>query len=144
MGLLSSGLCRYYYETEKGADVTRWCSLSGDFVTSLASFISRQLSTEYIECIKPSQIWLIDRAAWEQLYAQEAEIRSFWLHTMEHTYIGMEERVYNLIARNASERYQWFVQWQPRMLQEVPDKYMAAMLGIQPRHLSRLRAERQL
>ena len=144
VGLLQSGICRYYYVTEKGEDVTRWCSLSGDFVTSLPAFIRQQPATEYIEFIKPGKMWMLSLAKWQDLYLKHEELRHFWLKTMEDNYIGMEERVYNLIARNAAERYAWFQQWQPRMLQEVPDEYMAAMLGIQPRHLSRLRGVRKL
>ncbi|WP_194778331.1 Crp/Fnr family transcriptional regulator [Pararhodonellum marinum] len=141
IALIAKGQFRYYYNTEAG-DVTRWISLQGDFMTSLASFIQEKPAVENIQAIKDSELWMIPKSAWKALYANHEFIRQFWLRTMEYNYIGMEERVFNQIALSAEERYRWMLDHYPRFNQEVPDKYIASMLGITPRHLSRIRAQK--
>lgn len=142
IALIVKGQFRYYYNTEAG-DVTRWISLQGDFMTSLSSFIQNNPAVETIQAVKESEVLMISRSAWMKLYDSQDFIRQFWLKSIEMNYIGMEERVFNQIALSAEERYQWMLNHYPRFNQEVPDKYIASMLGITPRHLSRIRGQKR-
>lgn len=142
LAFVTEGMFRYFYITEDGEEITRWITLENDFMTSLSSFITQMPSNEYIQAIKPSRIRLLSRERWMELYKQHEFIRNFWIKTIEYNYIGMEVRVYNLISMTASQRYDWMRKKQPRFITEVPDKYVASMLGIKPRHLTRLRAQK--
>ncbi|MCC5938681.1 MAG: Crp/Fnr family transcriptional regulator [Lunatimonas sp.] len=141
IALITSGMCRYLYHTEK-EEVTRWISLKGDFMTSLGSFINQKPSFEAIQAIRPTEIYFIHLENWELLKSKHPFILHFWNRTIEQNYIGMEERLFVTIAKTAEERYHWLLENYPRFNQEVPDKYIASMLGITPRHLSRIRAQR--
>ncbi|HZY78281.1 MAG TPA: Crp/Fnr family transcriptional regulator, partial [Cyclobacteriaceae bacterium] len=121
-------------------EVTRWVALTGTFVTSLKSFIQQVPSVENIQAMEQTEIAIMPRASWIALYEQHEFARTFWTRNIEENYIGMEERVFNLIAKTAEERYSWMQANQPRFIREVPDKYLASMLGIHPRHLTRIRA----
>jgi CRP-like cAMP-binding protein len=142
IGVVVTGKCRYFYNTKEG-EVTRWISLSENFVTSLRSFIAQRPSVENIVAMEDTELAVITRASWLSLYKEYEFIREFWVRNIEENYIGMEERVFNLIAKSAEERYAWMQKNQPRFIREVPDKYLASMLGIHPRHLTRLRAVRK-
>ncbi len=83
---------------------------------------------------------MVSRLSWNTLYANNSFTRQFWVKTMESNYVGMENSVFNLIALDTEQRYQWMLENYPRINHEVPDKYIASMLGITPRHLSRIRA----
>lgn len=141
IAIIISGMCRYLYHTDK-EDVTRWISLEGDFMTSLGSFINQKPSFEAIQAIKPTEIYYVKLDDWEKLKAKHHFVQQFWNRTIEQNYIGIEERLFITIAKTAEQRYQWLLQNYPRFNQEVPDKYIASMLGITPRHLSRIRAQR--
>lgn len=141
VGIITKGKCRFYYDTKDG-EVTRWVSLTNDFVASLSSFITQKPGPENIQAMEATEMIIMPRTTWLALYEQHEFIRNFWAKLMEMNYIGMEERVFNLIAKSAEERYQWMRENQPRFIQEVPDKYLASMLGTTPRHLSRIRAKR--
>ncbi|HMP99501.1 MAG TPA: Crp/Fnr family transcriptional regulator, partial [Cyclobacteriaceae bacterium] len=82
------------------------------------------------------------KTVWVNLYEKHPFLQRFWLKTIEYNYIGMEERVFHQIALSAEQRYQWMLENYPRFNKEVPAKYIASMLGITPRHLSRIRAKR--
>jgi CRP/FNR family transcriptional regulator, anaerobic regulatory protein len=136
---IERGMLRHFYYTEMGDEVTRWISLKENFITSVASFITRQPAEENIQAVIDTDLWLIHKDQWAVVYENNEFVRQMWLQKMEENYIGMEQRVYHLIALSAEARYQWMIQHQPDFIKYVPDKYLAAMLGITPRHLSRLR-----
>ncbi len=142
LAFVAEGMLRYYYVTEHGEEVTRWVSLKNSFATSLSSFITQSASEEYIQAIRPSRLLAISKENWDRLYENEAFVRDLWVKAVEANYIGMETRVFNLISKNAQQRYDWVRAHQPLFITEVPDKYLASMLGIKPRHLSRLRAKK--
>ena len=139
IGFITNGMCRYYYDTDK-VEITRYVSFENEFITSLGSFIMDTPSIENIQAIKPSNVLITSKNDWQKLYQEHEFIRNFWTKTIENNYIGMENRVFNLIALTAEERYHWMLKNQPKFNQLVPDKYVASILGIQPRHLSRIRA----
>jgi CRP/FNR family transcriptional regulator, anaerobic regulatory protein len=138
IGFIVEGMCRYFYSTEK-EEITRWVSLKNEFVTSLSSFITQNPSLENIQAIKRTEILVANKKDWEKLYFEEDFVRQLWIKNIENNYIGMENRVFNLIAMSAEERYNWMLKNQPKFNLLVPDKYVASMLGIKPRHLSRIR-----
>lgn len=142
VGFIIKGMCRHFYKTKDG-DVTRWVSLTGTFVTSLKSFIQQVPSIENIQAMEKTTIAIMPRANWLAFYEQHEFARNYWTKIMEENYIGMEERVVNLIAKSAEERYYWMQENQPEFIQQVPDKYLASMLGVHPRHLSRIRSLRK-
>ncbi len=142
VGIITKGKCRFFYNTKDG-EVTRWITLTHDFVASLSSFITQQPAPENIQAMETTEILIMPRTTWLSLYQQHEFIRDMWTRFIEANYVGMEERVFNLIAKSAEERYYWMQQHQPRFIQEVPDKYLASMLGVHPRHLSRIRAQRK-
>lgn len=140
IGFLEEGMLRYYYDTEK-SDVTRWVGLTGDFVTSLGSFISQKCVPENIQAIQNTKIIYAKKDDWNIIYKEEEFVRQFWTSAMEENYIGMENRLFNMIALSAEDRYEWILKNYPKFNLYIPDKYLASMLGITPRHLSRIRGK---
>jgi CRP-like cAMP-binding protein len=59
---------------------------------------------------------------------------------LEREICCIEESRYDLIALTAEERYEKLLTQTPQLLQQIPLYYLAALLGITPRHLSRIRA----
>jgi hypothetical protein len=47
-------------------------------------------------------------------------LRTLWTKNIEEHYVGMETRVFNLIALRAEERYEWMLKHQPRFNTNVP------------------------
>lgn len=139
IGFIIKGACRHFYLTTTGQDVTRWVSLPGNFVTSLPGFIAGKPAVENIQAMKPTEMLVASKQKWDALFNENEFVRNIWLAKMEELYAGMEERVYQLIALNAEERYRLICSNHPEFILTVPDKYLASMLGITPRHLTRLR-----
>jgi len=82
---------------------------------------------------------VIQKDDFRKYYEKSSMLRNIWTNNIEYHYLGMEERVFSLIALNADQRYGLFCNQYPGFIKKVPQKYIASMLGIEPRHLSRIR-----
>lgn len=138
IGFIASGKVRHYYNID-GKDMTRWVSLPNTFMTSFASFVSEQPSLDNLECIEDSCIYVTNKEHFDHVKAKFPEINLVWTKALEQEMIGYEYRVYQLITKDAEKRYLDLQEKYPTLIQEVPQKYLASMLGIEPRHLSRIR-----
>jgi hypothetical protein len=143
LGFITEGMCRYFYVNDNGDEVTRWVSIENEFTTSLGSFIRKIRTKENIQAISPAKIQVAQKDDWDVFCKDHEFARIFWSKAIEEYLIGMEERVYSLIALNAKHRYENLRNNYPKLVMNVPDKYLASILGIKPRHLSRLRAEKK-
>lgn len=138
VGFLNSGKIRHYYNT-RNHEVTRWMSLPNDFTTSLRSFISGLPSIENLQAIEDCELVVFDKKASDVLIKSNELFKTFWIKAMEYNYVTIEDRVFSLIEKSAEERFEWLIKSQLRFLQQVPVMYVASMLGITTRHLSRMR-----
>ncbi len=139
VAFVESGMLRHFYNTEEKNEVTRWISLKNTFSTSFASFVQQIPSHENIQAIKDSVLVTMHKKDFQLLYNNYPLFKEFWIKNLELLYVGMEERVFSLIALPAEQRYQLLSKTYPAFIKEVPLKYIASMLGIEPRHLSRIR-----
>ncbi len=143
LGFITQGMLRYYYINDAGDEVTRWVSLEGEFTTSLGSYIKNIKTHENIQAIKPVKLLAVHKEEWEAFCKENEYARFFWTKAIEEYLIEIESRIYSLIALNARNRYHQLIQTYPKLVKEVPDKYLSSVLGIKPRHLTRLRTERK-
>jgi len=139
VAFIMEGMCRYFYVSDNGDEVTRWVSLENEFAISFGSFIKQSKTHENIQAIAPTKILTAQKGQWDALCKEEEFARLFWTKSIEEYLIEIEARVYSLIALSAQNRYKSLLQNYPKLVREVPDKYLASILGIKPRHLSRLR-----
>ncbi len=138
IGFIISGKIIHYYNVD-GKELTRWVSIQNNFVTAFISFINGSKSLENLACIEDVEIILYDKNYFQNTLMLFKEIELLWKQTLETNMIGYEHRIYQLITTKAEERYLNFRKTYPWFEKEVPQKYIASMLGIEPRHLSRIR-----
>ncbi|PQJ79223.1 Crp/Fnr family transcriptional regulator [Polaribacter porphyrae] len=138
IGFIISGSIIHYYNIE-GKQVTRWVSLHGNFVTGFVSFVEKTPSLENLLCIKNVEMIIYNRDYFMNILMKFREIQLAWRKILELNVIGYENRVYQLLTTNAEKRYLNFQKTYPQFVSQVPQKHIASMLGIEPRHLSRIR-----
>ena len=138
IAFLKKGKIRHYYNID-GKEHTRWVSFENSFVTSFTSFINQQPSFDNLECIEPCKLWTVSKKDFLALKDAFSEISRLWAHYLEKEMIGYEHRVFQLISNDAEKRYLNLLELYPQFVREIPQKYLASMLGIELRHLSRIR-----
>lgn len=140
IAFITKGKVRHYH-TVDGEAYTRWIALAGRFTVSFKSFVQQTPSVTNLVCIERTELLLIPRATFYSMMTDHAEMRQLWVTCLEREMVKYEDRVNLFIAADAKKRYLDFIEHYPQHAREVPLKYIASMLGIQPRHLSRIRKE---
>ncbi len=133
-----SGLLRMYY-IKDGEEV---CSRFIDeslMAMSVKSFYSRLPGDEYIETLEPCVLARIHKDELERVYRDFDEFNYIARVITEQYFIRSEERQYLLRKQSAEERYIYFMDKYPHLLQRVPLTYIASYLGLTLETLSRIR-----
>lgn len=137
---VESGLLRYTQE-HNGELMTRWATLPGQYALATISFLQQRPSDVNITAAEPTVIHEIDRQRWLDLRKKHPQLQEFWIAVLEYQMCCFEDRVWSLISGDGETRYRYMIERYPEFLLALPQHYVADMLGIAPRHLSRIRAK---
>jgi CRP-like cAMP-binding protein len=138
IGFVSGGMLKQYYVID-GDEKIRWILIENDIIVSLRSFTKNLPSIESIEAINKCKIYHISRKDWHFLYNKYEQFKLLWIKNLEDTFIGYEDRIFDLLSKTAKLRYDNFCSKYPEHAKKIPLQYLASILGIAPQHLSRIR-----
>lgn len=141
MGFIETGLFQYFSITEEGEEKTTYISLPNTFVASLLTYLTETPSREYIRALTNATLWVIDKKDVVTLQNQIPGFKDFYIKLIEWQICCIDKAKFDLITLTAEQRYEKVKTEEPELLQQVPLQYIASMLGITPRHLSRLRSK---
>jgi CRP-like cAMP-binding protein len=140
LAFVERGLFQFFCDRD-GEEITTYTAGPTDFLISLGSFLKLQPARESIRALTDSIIWVIDKPAFSQLRQDLPPFNVFYVGMLEDQINCIEESRYNLLTLSAEQRYQKLIEEEPHLLQEVPLHYLASILGVTPRHLSRIRGQ---
>lgn len=138
LGFVEQGILREFVYLD-GKDVTKWISTEGYFVVDLASFLFHQKARWNIQALTDCELYVIDIKDYQKI----GKLIPKWIE-LEKMFIAkcftiLEDRIFQLIAFSAEERYSNFFSMNKELFNRVPLQYIASMLGMTPETLSRLR-----
>ncbi len=139
IAFIREGFMRSYYEINDEMEVTKYIQPRHTLITAFSSFNSKQPSKEYIQALSECDLWVIDYESMQKLYAKYPKWQELGRLIMEQIYEYLEKRILSFLSQSAEERYRSLVQENPKLIQDVPLRYIASMLGITPETLSRIR-----
>ncbi|MDJ1504743.1 Crp/Fnr family transcriptional regulator [Cytophagaceae bacterium BD1B2-1] len=132
-----SGGVRFFYEAHD-QEVTSWVMFKNEFFTEISSLHPQVPSRFNIEAVEETKLIVIDKKDMDFLYSQIAAWEAFGRKIWEGMAVRMIDQILNFQTLSAQERYQSFMT-NPELIQKVPVKQLAAVLGITPNALSRIR-----
>lgn len=141
LAFLETGLMQYFTFDANGDERTTYISLPNTFVASLLSFLNEIPARESIRALSPSRIWTISKEDLTQLRIDIPQFKDFYVSVLEWQICCIDKNRFDLITLSSEQRYEKLLKEEPELLQQVPLQYIASMLGMTPRHLSRLRAK---
>ncbi|MFN8342990.1 MAG: Crp/Fnr family transcriptional regulator [Cyclobacteriaceae bacterium] len=139
LGFLLAGSCHYYTLTPDGEERTSYVALPHTFVASLLSYLTDTPARENICAIVDCQVATISKQEVVRLCETLPAFQKFYTHLLEEQMCCMDRGRFDLITLSAEERYDKLLREEPELLRQIPLQYIASMMGITPRHLSRLR-----
>jgi len=135
------GLARAYYIAD-GKEITSRFMDEGFIITSWISFYTRKPGYEYIETLEDSVLGCVSYSDLQVLYKDFIEFNVIGRKLTEHYFFLSEQRTYMLRKHTAEDKYHFFLEQHPGLLNRVPLKHIATYLGISEETLSRVRGKR--
>ncbi|MEP7318870.1 MAG: Crp/Fnr family transcriptional regulator [Panacibacter sp.] len=138
LAFITKGLFQYFY-LKDGKEITTYVSGENTFLASVSSFYKQQPGKEYVRALVDSEVWQIHYNDLAKLKLNSDAFKTFYIAAIEQVLAGIDESRSKLIILTAEERYAALMKEEPALLQQIPLQYLASILGVTPRHLSRIR-----
>jgi CRP-like cAMP-binding protein len=141
VGFLIAGALRQYYITPENDERTTYFFFEGALVGGYLSLVAKKPSLVAIEAMEEAQILTFPYSALEVLYDRYPVWERFGRKIAEYLVLGLEERLVEHLMYSPEERYERLLKsHRTKILERVPQQYIASYLGITPVSLSRIRA----
>ncbi|RRA98712.1 Crp/Fnr family transcriptional regulator [Larkinella rosea] len=139
IGFVESGMFQYYV-LKDGEEITTYISIENTFFASVLSFVSESPALENVRALTDGSMSMISKTNLKRLVNEMPKFKDFYIHLLEHSICGIDASRHDLIALTAEQRYEKMLKKEPHLLQQIPLQYLASILGVTPRHLSRIRS----
>jgi CRP/FNR family transcriptional regulator, anaerobic regulatory protein len=137
--LVVKGLARSYYINED-RDITSRFMDEGFIITSWVSYYTQKPGNEFIEAMEDTVVASLYLTDIQKLYKEFPEFNIVGRRQVEYAFFLSEQRTQMLRKHTAEEKYKFFLDNHPTLLQRVPLKNVATYLGMNEETLSRVRS----
>ncbi|MBQ9833392.1 MAG: Crp/Fnr family transcriptional regulator [Clostridia bacterium] len=138
MAFILKGVFRGYYIDSKGKEITDCFQMVyGDPLMPMFSFDEEVLLT--MEAIVDSEVLWIDVNDMLALLKKRDQSMSIYTYILQGTTKRNNEFKSKLLHKNSTERYKWFLENYPGLIDKVKHSQVASLLGMTPVTLSRVR-----
>jgi CRP-like cAMP-binding protein len=133
------GLVRVIVTDQEGAEHSIHFALENQFIADYSCFMLKQPSLYSLQALEETETVVLPRAtvAWGYDFLKQGDRLGRMI--AEFYFIYQDNRVKNMYARTAKERYDSITEVFPNIHNRVPQHMIASYLGISPVHLSRLK-----
>ncbi len=138
--MVVKGLARAYYINED-RDITSRFMDEGFIITSWISYYQQQPGDEFIEAIEDTTLACIRYSDIQQLYKEYPLFNIVGRKQTEYSLYTSELRTRMLRKHTAEEKYAFFLNQHPDLMNRVPLKHIATYLGMNEETLSRIRSK---
>jgi CRP/FNR family transcriptional regulator, anaerobic regulatory protein len=135
---INTGCIRYFYTIE-GEQHTMQFFFENGWYTDYESFLSGSPSRQNIEALEKCELLMLSREDLNQLYVEVPKFERFGRLVAENAFLGLHKRNIMLSNFKPEERYLQLLQERPKVMERIPQHYIASYLGIKPESLSRIR-----
>ncbi|HEY9258875.1 Crp/Fnr family transcriptional regulator [Chitinophaga sp.] len=139
LAFIEQGVMRAYIVKDNGDEATLFLRWEEQFIASHDTIINRQPSRFIYRALEPTTLLEMDYDVLEAVLKTHPEyepLRNFFLMRMLSESLKMME---SFVTLSPEERYRNLLTERFDLVNRVPDKYIASMLGITPVSLSRIR-----
>lgn len=134
-----SGCLRGFTVDKNGFEHVLNFAPEGWWIADMYSFISQQAGILNIESLEETQVLLLAKNRQDVLFAEVPKFERFFRILIENSLVANQQRLLNNLSLTAQERYQYFLKQYPSLINRLPQKHLAAYLGITPEFFSKMR-----
>jgi len=138
LSFVENGIVRHYIETAS-KDITFDITFEGVFFSAYKSFLIRMPSEYTIQALTDVTLYSISFENLQRVYHETPKGNMFGRFAAEGLYLEKFNRELSLLTETAEQRYVKLFKEHPRLIKEIPLKYIASYIGVTPQALSRIR-----
>jgi CRP-like cAMP-binding protein len=138
LNFIVHGLARKYY-LQDNDEVNTQISHEGHLIHAQESFHSRKPSEYFVETLEPTTFVSVTYDDLEKLYSRHIKLERLGRLVITYTMVQKDRWQMQMIKLPPRERFLFFVERHPDLLQRVPQKHLASFLNIQPETFSRFK-----
>lgn len=142
MNFVVRGCLRMYKIDDNGGTHIVQFAAENNWLTDLGSFYSEKPSELTIDALEDTMVLRIGHDDLIALYTQAPKFHRIFRVLIENSYVSLQKRLLQTISSTAEDRYQYFIDTYPHLVNRLPQTQIASFLGITPEFLSRLRNKR--
>ena len=136
---INKGCLRFYYLTDEGNEVTGFIFQENMFAASAESFYTQQPSTQVLETLEESELFVISYDGLNYLYEAVPKMNILTRKLLEQRMAFAQKVVASLIIHKPQDRYIAYRKLHPDLENRIPQHILASYMGITPVSLSRIR-----
>jgi CRP-like cAMP-binding protein len=131
--------CLRMWMNYEGKEITFQFFFENEMVASIESFRSNEPGFLNIQAIEPSTLVVLRKKDFKLAFDESPQVKDFLLEMAFKRFSDYTKLYLSFLKNNPVERYKDLLLNQPRIIQRVPQHYIASYLGITPVSLSRIR-----
>jgi CRP-like cAMP-binding protein len=136
---VNKGCLRTFYLTDNGSVFIRCLAFEKSFCWSIPGFLNQQPSNEIIDALCDSELIVINKNSFDELNVKSESFRNAYQKVLEQLCMHYASRIESFLTMDAKLRYENFLAKKPSIVQKLPNKILAAYLGITQESLSRIK-----
>lgn len=138
LSYIAEGVVHHYVPQQEN-NLTFAFAFAGEFTSAYDSFLSRLPSNYAIASLADTVLWRITYEKLQAVYRETNIGQRIGRGAAETLYLRNLKRELSLRSETAEQRYLNLFTEQPRLIREIPLKYIASYIGVTPQALSRIR-----
>lgn len=138
---VNKGCLRIFYINEDGQESTRYLAFENHLATALVSFVSGEVSNEYIQSLEAGELLCISHRDFNELRKKYVAWEKFYTRYLEKAYTNTVSRFFSFTTLDATERYRHLLNKNPEVVKRLPNKIVASYLNISQETLSRIKSK---
>ena len=111
------------------------------WIADMYSLLSQKPGNLNIEAMVDTEVVLISKTNQDLMYEKVPKLERFFRIIIEKSLVAYQQRLNDNLSLTANERYMKFCKTYPQLINEIPQKQIAAYIGVTPEFLSKLRAK---
>lgn len=111
------------------------------WITDMYSYISQKEGHLNIDALEETEVLLLSRENQLKLFGEIPQLESYFRILTEKALVSNQLRLIENLSLTAKQRYHNFCKVYPSLINVLPQKQIAAFIGVTPEFLSRLRSE---
>lgn len=136
-----SGCLRAYSVDENGVEHILQFAPQNWWITDMFSFLSGKPAHLNIDALEDSEILILSKSNQELLYEKVPKFERYFRTLIQNSTVASRQRVLDNLELSAKKRFAKFCKTYPSLINSLPQKQIAAYIGVTPEFMSKMKAE---